>query len=662
MKNKFETLRKIIFSEKPNNRFSIEEIRRFYVLVVLLYIGMSFLFLLAILAYIQDNKLVAATNSSFFSLLIFFMLRLRKTWKTEPISLIGTILIGFHFIFLFINGAIDGTAVVWVYVYPLVAIFLLGLKRGMILSLALISIITLSFALSKYIPFHYVYNPNLILRIIPSYLTVTLFTLGWEKARIFSQKRAEEARKEAEKANQAKSEFLSNMSHEIRTPLNSIIGFNELLTREISGEKAIEYLNSIKISSKNLLKLINDILDLSKIEAGKMKVEFHPVNINYLFQEIIQIFSHQTREKNLNFQVRIDPKLKTDILIDETRLRQILLNLVGNAVKFTPTGSIYLCFEIVSQKDDSVDIQISVTDTGIGIHPEQQEQIFEAFHQHEGQSVRQYGGTGLGLAICLKLVTMMNGTIELKSELNKGSLFILRFFNIKTTPRDIPASQDSLKTHNIKFHNEKVFVLDDLDSNLHLIEEILSPLNLSVTKFKSGNSLIEFSKETIPDIILLDIKLSESNEIEIATRLREIEFLQNLPIIALTASIDKNLHALLTKPLFHEFILKPFEPVELVKILSRYLNPDGNVLEKEKSDENLLTYSDKCALKQRFGSLVEKLIETMLIEDISKFADEIYQRGLKEKNQRYTRFAESLKTDCDNFLIMEITQKLKQIL
>ncbi|MEW5801393.1 MAG: ATP-binding protein [bacterium] len=250
---------------------------------------------------------------------------------------------------------------------------------------------------------------------------------------------AEQLAIKAEAANRAKSEFLANMSHEIRTPLNAILGFTDLLDSLIADKKQKNYLETIKSSGKSLLTLINDILDLSKIEAGKMELRYEPVNPYAIFHEIKDIFSLNISRKDLAFIMDIAPDIPESLLLDDVRLRQILFNLVGNAVKFTEMGQIKLSARGIMQQNDqnSIDLMIAVEDTGIGIDPESHDKIFEAFKQQDGQDNKRYGGTGLGLTISKRLVEMMGGTISVKSQVARGSVFqiILKNVPIATTGR-----------------------------------------------------------------------------------------------------------------------------------------------------------------------------------------------------------------------------------
>ncbi|MGM0569782.1 ATP-binding protein [Marinobacter sp.] len=260
---------------------------------------------------------------------------------------------------------------------------------------------------------------------------------------------AERLAREAEGANRAKSEFLANMSHEIRTPMNAVIGYSDLLSKTVSDPQQKHYLDAIRASSRSLLMLINDILDLSRIEAGKMRLEFGPVSLRRMLQDVRHIFDLRAREHNVSLEVSVEADMPAGMVLDETRLRQVLFNLVGNAIKFTHEGGVTVRASVADSRQEGEQelctLRIAVSDSGIGIAEDQQERIFDAFEQQEGQSSRKYGGTGLGLAISRKLVRMMGGELTVESREGEGSTFTVVLPDVEVVPmEDEPEEQPQL--------------------------------------------------------------------------------------------------------------------------------------------------------------------------------------------------------------------------
>ncbi len=305
-----------------------------------------------------------------------------------------------------------------------------------------------------------------------------------ERARYNLKKLADDlylAKKEAEKSNNIKSEFLANMSHEIRTPLNGVIGYTELLEKTLDSEIQKNYLNNIKVSSKVLLVLISDVLDLSKIEAGKVLVKYKPLDIKNLFSELNLIFENRAKEKNNQLKLNINDRVPNTINFNDLRLRQIMLNLMSNAIKFTTNGLIEVTVDVKNKKNESADLIIKVKDNGMGIPKNEYENIFRPFYQIE--SANNIEGTGLGLAIVKKLIDVLNGNISFESKEGKGSIFTLEFEDIEI-----------LKSDKIEPNSPKTIINDTLSNYNNSKSEFQIKLDFRAFDKDLVNKLFELQK------------------------------------------------------------------------------------------------------------------------------------------------------------------------
>ena len=507
------------------------------------------------------------------------------------------------------------------------------------------------------------------------YVTVVRINRNLEIAKIDAEKYA----KAAEDANRTKSEFLSNMSHEIRTPMNAILGFSELLDSQIDDPRQRKYLESIKSSGKILLDLINDILDLSKIEAGKIELKQRPVNPESIFNDTGRVFSVKMKEKGLKFLIDVDKKLPKVLQLDEVRIRQILFNLIGNAVKFTERGYIKLTARgIFHEQKSKLDLIFSVKDTGIGISSENKRIIFDAFRQSKGQRDEKYGGTGLGLAITNKLVEAMGGKISVDSIVGKGSTFKVTLKKVAVASvEDISEDLEKTPIDNIKFKKQTILVVDDIESNRILLKETLKPYNLSTIEVKNGKEGIDAAKKYHPDLILMDIRMPVMNGYEATGKIKKDSNLKNIPVIILTASAMKEQEEKIKKINCEGYIRKPIKKAELIQELTKYLDYTKieTELVEEKEAVKTKEYKDIYGTltkeaKKKIPELIsilesyikekwEEVTKTSIISDIEDFAKEIEELGRKYELGIILKWGEKILSQAESFEMDKLPKTLK---
>lgn len=458
----------------------------------------------------------------------------------------------------------------------------------------------------------------------------------------------QEAKKEADFANNMKSEFLANMSHEIRTPMNAIIGFTDLLDKNLTNTTNKSYINSVQDSSKILLSIINDILDLSKVEAGKLEIEHNPTDIRDIGHEIKNVFYHKAKSKALELNINIKDSIPQTLLLDEVRTRQILLNLISNAIKFTPEGYVNLnMFCSKTGDNDKINLIFEVEDSGIGMKEDEQARVFEAFAQHTNQSNKIYGGTGLGLAITKQLIELMQGTISLKSTQGVGSSFIVTLPNIKTTSQ-VPA-QHLKQNQIITFNKAVVLIADDIELNRNLIVEYLKDTPLKILIAKDGEEAVKLAKNSKPDLILMDIKMPNKDGIE-ATN--EIKSFSSIPVIAITASVVFNIKNP-KHDIFDDFLHKPLKKDTLLLSMSKFLKSKIEFTENEKLSKDIQPVKISLKKYPSIFSLVNNAKVAGDIQMVQKLANELEYYGDKENIEDFKDIATKLSSAVDSFDIQE---------
>ena len=406
-----------------------------------------------------------------------------------------------------------------------------------------------------------------------------------------SYKDIHDAKEIAESASKAKSEFLANMSHEIRTPMNGVIGFADLAIMSNPSAKLKEYLNSIKFSARSLLTIINDILDYSKITAGKIELEEIPFSLNSIIEKSVQLMEIKASKKKVAIKVNIEPDIPIFLIGDPGRLRQIIVNLLSNAVKFTDKGAISVVVEKVSIDTLSTGLKFSVTDTGIGIAEDKQHLLFKAFSQADTATSRKFGGTGLGLIISAKLVQSMNGELSLKSKEGEGSTFTFNAkFGIANKESVGPLVFEDIVEEkevvmDIQSEDITVLIVEDNKINMKLAVHLLKKKSLHVISAENGAIAVEKFKNEKIDFIFMDCQMPVMDGYEATQKIREMELNtgKRVPIVALTAYAMKGDKEKILAIGMDDYVSKPIDLNEFYGSLEKYIGGDISTLRNKRS-------------------------------------------------------------------------------
>ncbi|MCI7767116.1 MAG: ATP-binding protein [Oscillospiraceae bacterium] len=444
---------------------------------------------------------------------------------------------------------------------------------------------------------------------------------------------------EARTATKSKSDFLSNMSHEIRTPLNAVLGMNELILRESNDDAIIGYACNVENSGRLLLSLINDILDFSKIESGRMEIIPVRYQITSVVNDIVNMLSRRFEEKGLALNVKADPSIPGCLLGDEVRIRQILTNIMTNAVKYTDTGSVDLTVSYEKKSDDVIILSFSVKDTGRGIREEDRQKLFRGFTRVDEVKNRHIEGTGLGLSITYQLVSMMSGTIDVNSVYGEGSEFIVKI------PQKIissePAGDFGTVTKASPQHKYKesftapdacLLVTDDNKSNLQVVEGLLKLTKIQVDTASSGAECINRLKEKKYHLLLLDHMMPGMDGVETLRRIKEENLAPDIPVVALTANAISGARDMYMEYGFEDYLPKPISGNSLEKLVKKLLPPElvHITSEEEQLPERKLTEAP--------ASLIDRNVAMTYCGDSEELYMIILQTYCDEYEERVKKF------------------------
>ncbi len=460
------------------------------------------------------------------------------------------------------------------------------------------------------------------------------------------------AKAAAESANKAKSAFVANVSHEIRTPLNAILGFAELVMDRTTDPKLKEYGEGISIAGHNLLSLINDILDLSKIEANRLEIRPRPISLPGMLAEMRSVFSLKAEKQGLDYDVLIPENLPETIIADPTRIRQILFNLIGNAFKYTEKGYVRLGCSSRPSGANRVDIEITVADSGIGIPENQQNNVFEAFRQHEDDSTRKYGGTGLGLTITRRIANLMGGRITVRSALGKGSVFTVHLPKIPVTEEK--RGREEVTAKNRVFAPATVLLVDDIASNRAVMRGFLENTAIKLLEAGNGEEALEIVKKVKPDMIFMDMQMPVMDGRTALRELRETPSTSKIPVVALTASaLGRDEDDI--KTLCEGYLRKPVSRTELFAEMARFLDSEGQGPAKEARAEPPSNLSDvkRFSFPQSYCALFEgkwrHASELLSIDDLGNFAGDLAIEAAKLDDEVAMKYAAELADACASF-------------
>jgi signal transduction histidine kinase/DNA-binding NarL/FixJ family response regulator len=555
-------------------------------------VGLVSILFFGVQLVLRGNFLIALVDGVVGSLMAVNLLLARWTRRPLPFAVLGMVLIGGYLWLQVLTGGDRSTGFIWTFLFPPVAVFLLGHRLGLVFQLGYL--LALGAALAGGALEHLSGLPaDFPVKLMGSLLLVSAFSYAFERSRYNAQRRMlaevsahreteralRRAKEAAEQAVQLKGQFLANVSHELRTPLNGVLGLIDLTLAEQLPPTSRRELGLARQAAHDLLGLLNEILDLSKAEAGKLELHREPVDLRRLVADLVELHRGARGDRRLEIETRVDPQVPAGVCADVGRLRQVLNNLLGNAVKFTGQGRVRL--SIAPQPEDAPGggLRFEVSDTGPGVAAEQRDRIFEPFVQIDGSDARHHGGTGLGLAICRRLVEAMGGRIGYRPAEDGGSVF---WFDLALEPAappaaeaDRPAQQRSAAAAaERRSRRGRVLVVEDNPINALVAERMLEHLGARVDRADDGPQALERWSPGSHDLVLMDCQMPgmDGFEVTAAMRGRETAAGQRVPIVALTAHAMPGDRERCLDAGMDDYLSKPMSQRDLERMLHRWVD------------------------------------------------------------------------------------------
>lgn len=474
------------------------------------------------------------------------------------------------------------------------------------------------------------------------------------------------AREEAEQSTRSKEVFLANMSHEIRTPMNAILGMSNQLAKTPLNKKQLFYLDTINAASENLLVIINDILDLSKIEAGKLSLEKIAFEPRAVIKRAMQALNHKAEEKGLALtNSALDEKICEVFMGDPYRLNQVMLNIISNAIKFTEKGSVDIILQVINDNNANQTIEVTVKDTGIGMEDKFRQNLFEKFSQEDASVTRQYGGTGLGMSICKELIELMGGEIFVESEKGTGTSMSFVITLPKGLEEDLP-SREIFVADESMLSGKKILVVDDNEINRLVATTILGNYGAETVEAANGQESVEYLASNTVDLVLMDIQMPVMNGFDASRYIRK-NISATLPMIALTANAIKGDNEKCMEAGMNDYLAKPFKEEDLMKMIAGMLQTDVSLNKKKKvvvvTEEPEPAYYDIGEIKsisRGNENFITKMLK-MFVEQIPAHVKEMKQKFEEKQLVVVGEIAHRIKPTIDNMGIVSSKASIREI-